>query len=255
MSTLPAAVTGWEPLAFGFLLVLFRCAGLFMVAPIFGVKSVPPQVRMALALAVSIVAFQAAGLPRFAEWDSTGALVGAMVVESLTGISAGLAARLCIEGAVAAGNAAGISMGIGFAAVLDPIHGADSNALSELLLFTALAAALAAGLHREAIAWFCRSVIEIPPGSQRSIPDLATTVIAEAARGCSLAIRLGFPVMAAVLFGYVILGLLGRAAPQAQLGNIGYGVALLAGGVALYMVAPYLAEMVARSARATFVAS
>ena len=72
MSALPAAVTSWEPVAFGFLLVLFRCAGLFMVAPIFGVKSVLPQVRMALALAVSMVAFQAAGLPRFAEWDRAG---------------------------------------------------------------------------------------------------------------------------------------------------------------------------------------
>jgi flagellar biosynthesis protein FliR len=51
----------------------------------------------------------------------------------------------------------------------------------------------------------------------------------------------------------VTLGLLGRASPQAQLGNIGYAVALLAGGVALYLVAPYLAEVVARSARATFV--
>jgi flagellar biosynthetic protein FliR len=253
MSALPAAVTSWEPMAFGFLLVLFRCAGLFMVAPIFGVKSVPPQVRMALALAVSLVAFQAAGLPRFAEWDRAGALIGAMVVESLTGISVGLAARLCIEGAVAAGNAASLSMGIGFAAVIDPIHGSESNALSELLLFTALAAALAAGLHREAIAWFCRSVIDIPPGSARSIPELASTVIAEAARGCSLAIRLGFPVMAAVLFGYIALGLVGRASPQAQLGNVGYAVALLAGGVALYLVAPHLAEIVARSARATFV--
>ena len=253
MSGLPASVTSWEPMAFGFLLVLFRCAGLFMVAPIFGVKSVPPQVRMALALAVSMVAFQAAGLPRFAEWDQAGSLLGAMVVESLTGLSAGLAARLCIEGAVAAGNAAGMSMGIGFAAVLDPIHGSDSNALSELLLFGALAAALATGLHREAIAWFCRSIIEIPPGSTRSIPELASTVIAEAARGCALAIRLGFPVMAAVLFGYVMLGLLGRASPQAQLGNIGYAMALLAGGVALYLCAPYLVELVARSARATFV--
>src|SRR5215207_4802058 len=238
MSALPAALASWEPLAFGFLLVLFRCAGLFMVAPLFGTKSVPPQVRMGLALSVSLIAFQAAGMPRFAEWGHTGPLLGAMVSESLIGLSAGLAAKLCIEAASAAGHAAGLSMGIGFAAVLDPVHGADSNALSELLLFAALGAALAAGLHREAIGWFCRSIIEIPPGTERSIQELAQGVITEAARGCALAIRLGFPIMAAVLFGYVVLGVLGRAAPQAQLSNIGYGVALLAGGVALYLVAP-----------------
>lgn len=250
---LAAAVTSWEPLAFGFLLVLFRCAALFMVAPLFGMKSVPAQVRMGLALAVSLIAFQAAGMPRFAEWDRMGPLLGAMVTESLTGLSAGLAAKLCMEAAAAAGHAAGLSMGIGFAAVIDPVHGEDSNALSQLLLFGALAAALAAGLHREAIGWFCRSIIEIPPGSARSAPELASVVIGEAARGSALAIRLGFPVMAAVLFGYVILGLLNRVAPQAQIGNLGFAMALVAGGIALYLTAPHLAELVARSARATFV--
>ena len=170
---------------------------------------------MALALAVSLVAFQAAGLPRFAGLGSApGPLLGAMVVESLIGLSAGLAARLCIEAAGAAGHAAGMSMGLGFAAVLDPVHGSDSNALSELLLFVALAAALAAGLHREAIAWFCRSVIEIPPGSAAvASPSWPRPSSPRRPGAAALAIRLGFPVMAAVLFGYVIARAAGPGRP------------------------------------------
>jgi len=243
----------WQPAAIGFLLVLFRCGGLLMSAPLFSTKAVPARVRMGLALVVALVAFQAAGAPRFAAWERLGPLLVAIVSETVIGVSAGLAARLCMEAASAAGNAAGLTMGIGFAAILDPVHGAESNALSELLLFAAMAVAVAAGLHREAIAWFCRSVIETPPGAAVNMQELASTVIGEAARGSSLAIRLSFPVMAAVLFGYIAVGLLGRSAPQMQLSSIGYAVALLAGGAALYLVSPTLAEMVARSARAVFV--
>src|SRR5688572_9497519 len=109
MSALPASLASWEPVAFGFLLVLFRCTGLFMVAPLFGMKAVPAQVRMALALSVSLIAFQAAGMPRFSAWNQLGPMLGAMVAESLIGLSAGLAAKLCIEAASAAGHAAGMS--------------------------------------------------------------------------------------------------------------------------------------------------
>jgi flagellar biosynthesis protein FliR len=86
-----------------------------------------------------------------------------------------------------------------------------------------------------------------------NVQELAATVIGEAARGSALAIRLSFPVMAAVLFGYVAVGVIGRSAPQMNLANIGYAVALLAGGAALYLVSPTLAEIVARSARSVFI--
>jgi flagellar biosynthesis protein FliR len=246
-------VISFQPVAVGFLLVLFRCAGLLMAAPLFSAKSVPARVRLALALVVSLVAFQAAGAPPFANWDRPGPLLVAVFSETLIGLAAGLAARLCIEAAASAGHAAGLTMGIGFAAILDPVHGEESNALQELLLFAALGVAVAAGLHREAIAWFCRSVIETPPGAAVSVQELAATVIGEAARGSALAIRLSFPVMAAVLFGYVAVGVIGRSAPQMNLANIGYAVALLAGGAALYLVSPTLAEIVARSARTVFI--
>ena len=250
-----ALPANWEPIALGFLLVLFRCAALFMSAPIFGARSVPAHVRMGLAMAVSFVAFQAAGMPQFAAWDKFGPVLAAVISETLIGLSAGLAARFCLEAASAAGHAAGLTMGLGFSAVIDPIHGAESTSLSELLMFSALGVALAAVLHREAIAWLCRSVVETPPGAALSIPDLAASVVAEAARVSALAIRLGFPMMAAVLFGYVALGVLSRTAPALNLQNVGFAIALIAGGAALWVVSPHLAELIARAARQTFVGS
>lgn len=247
------SVLSWQPAAMGFLLVLFRCGGLMMTAPLFGTRTVPTRVRMAISLVVAMVAFQAAGLPRFAAWDRLSAILPAIVTESLIGLGAGMAARFSIDAAASAGQTISLSMGLGFSAVIDPLHGADSTSLSELLTFVTLGVCVAAGLHREAIAWFCRSIIETPPGTAMSVPELTTIVIGEAARAVALSIRLAFPVMAAVLFGYAGMGVLGRTAPQLNLSNVGFAIALLCGGGALYLMSPTIAELVARSARTVFV--
>lgn len=245
-------MVSWEPSAIGLLLVLFRCSSLMMTAPLFGTNVVPARARMGLALMVSFIAWSAAGAPRFEAWNSWMPLLLATFGEIMIGLVAGLASRFAIEAAGAAGHAAGITMGLGFAAIVDPLHGQESTALSQLLIFVCVAAAVATGVHRDAIAWFCRSLIETPPGSAVSIADLTGVVIAEAARATSLSIRLAFPIMAAVLFAYITAGLLGRTAPQLKTDNIGFAIALLAGGGALYYVSPMLAELVARQARLVF---
>lgn len=248
--------TADSPLSFpvlaGYLLVLVRCAALCSVAPLLGLRAVPGRVRLGVALAISTAVFGAAGGPRFAAWSDTGTLMLAVASETVLGLATGLAARMAIEAAGAAGHAMGLSMGLGFGAVLDPLHGAESTAISEILVFLALGAAVAAGIHREAIAWLCRSAITTPPGTLIDLRELCAGVVAETARGFALAVRLAFPVMAAVTFGHVALGLVTRAVPQLNMANIGFTVAILCGGGAFYLVAPDAADLAAHAARAVF---
>jgi flagellar biosynthetic protein FliR len=242
------------PMLAGFLLVLLRCGALFMVAPLFGLKTVPARVRVGLTAAVSLAVFTGIGMPPFVRWTDTEALVGAAFSETAIGLCGGLAARMAIEAATAAGHLISTSMGLNYGSSLDPIHGAESNAISSLMSFLALGVAVAAGIHREAIAWLCRSLIETPPGAGVDLPHLCAGVVAESARSAALAVRLAFPVMAAVTFANIAFGLLGRVAPQINLQSIGFGLAIFAGGGALYFVAPGAAEMAAHTARMAFAA-
>ena len=242
------------PMLAGFLLVLLRCGSLLMVAPLYGTKTVPMRIRVGLTAAISSAVFTGIGMPIFAGWTDTGALVGAALSETAIGLCGGMAARLCIEAAAAAGHAMSISMGLGFGSVVDPIHGAESNAISQLLSFVALGVAVGAGIHREAIAWLCRSLIETPPGGSVELTKLFGGVVAESIRSIALSVRLAFPVMAAVTFGNIAFGLLGRVAPQINLQSIGFGLAILCGGGALYMVAPGAAEIAAQAARTALAA-
>ena len=68
----------------------------------------------------------------------------------------------------------------------------------------------------------------------------------------TLAIRIAYPLFAASLFGYAVLGLLGKASPQLSLSNLGFGVSIMCGGGALYLVAPEGARVCAQAALTIF---
>jgi flagellar biosynthesis protein FliR len=242
---LPAAFL--TPTLFGFLMVLFRASALCSVAPLFGMKTVPARVRMALALMLAYAGFAGAGFPMFS--GNSGGLVRGALVETVIGLSAGLASRFALEAASSAGHIIAGSMGLSFGATVDPIHGTESTAIAELLSLLAIGAMLAGGVHRELVAWLCKSIIKIPPGAPIEIAPLASVVVTQALAAVALAIRMAFPVMAAVTFGHIALGVVGRTAPQLNISSVGFSVTILAGGAALYMTAPTIAELCARAAR------
>jgi flagellar biosynthetic protein FliR len=244
--------TSLQPLAIGFFLVLVRCTSLFMVAPIFSVKTIPALVRMGFSVPISVAVFLGAGSPVFAGWDRMAELIPAVAMEATIGVSAGLAARFAIEAALGAGSAIAIAAGVSFGSVIDPLHGAESTAIGDLLSYLTMAVALSTGLHRDAVVWLCRSVQETPPGSDFSLATLATRVVSDGAASIALSVRLAYPVLAAVTLGHLGLGLVNRAAPQFNLANIGFTIALLAGCGAFYLVAPGAALLAAEAARTTF---
>jgi len=236
------------PFLLGFALILFRALGVVLVAPVLSARMLPAPFRIGIALIAAAAAFAGAGMPSVVLPDSFFSLLGLALGESAVGIAAGLAARLIFEAALAAGQLAGLGMGFGFTALVDPVAGVPSSALGQLFMMSALGFAAAFGLHREAIAWLARSVIAFPPGSGLDGATLASSVISHSLTSVALAVRLAFPILAVVTIGHLALGLVGRLAPQLNMGTLGFSVAILAGGGAVYLVAPPAAELVARMA-------
>lgn len=240
------------PLLYGFALVLFRTAGLVVAAPVLGAEVVPVRIRAAIALAVAVAVFIGAGSPQAQPPEALHLLAGAALVETAVGLAAGFGAWAVLQAAWAAGNLAGLGMGLGYGSLIDPFSGSSSTVLAQLLSMVALGVAAALGIHREAIAWLTRSVVAFPPGAQPDLLPLLSAAVGNAVFGATLAIRLAFPILAAVTFGHVALGLIGRTAQQLNLSSVGFSVAILAGGGALYLVAPAAAEVAAREAVRVF---
>jgi len=230
-------------------MVLFRAGALCGAAPLYGMKSLPVRLRLALSVVLAYAAFAGAGFPPLASGGAVGPLVTGAITETIIGLSAGLAARFALDAASAAGQIIATSVGLSFGATVDPVHGAETTAVGELLSMIALGTMLTAGLHRELVGWLCRSVVTIPPGASVAIPRLAAAVVAHGISAVALSVRMAFPVMAAVTFGHVALGAVGRTAPQLNISSVGFSITILAGGGVFYMIAPSVAEMATRAAQ------
>jgi flagellar biosynthetic protein FliR len=240
------------PSAYGFGLILVRTLGLLLTVPLLSARTIPARIRVGLALVLAVAVWTGAGGPRAAPPESLWRLVAAAATETAYGALCGFAARAVLDAALAAGQVMSLSAGLGFGSLIDPHSGAESNAVAELLSVTAQGAALAAGLHREAVAWLARSALAFPPGSSQDLRQAAARAIWEASGSMALAVRVAFPVLGAVMVGHLVLGVLSRSASQLGLGNVGFTISILAGGGALYLVAPGAAELVARAAIAIF---
>jgi flagellar biosynthetic protein FliR len=211
-------------------------------------RLVPARWRIGLAVVLAWVAWNAAGAPPARVPEHLGALAAAGARETALGLLAGLAARFVLQAALAAGHLASQAIGIGYGALIDPTSGAESNAVAEVLHTAAQAGAVALGLHREAIAWLARSALAFPPGAELSLRTTALQVVWETTGAAALGARLAFPMLCAVLLGQVLMAAIGRTAPQLNLSTLGFSVAVVAGGGAFYLVAPVLADTVARAA-------
>ena len=94
----------------------------------------------------------------------------------------------------------------------------------------------------------------MPPGSTVGVDAaaLAAAVVNQSIAATALAIRMAFPVLIAVFFGQVALGVVGRTVPQLNVNTLGFSVTILAGGGALYVLASPITELAARTATAVF---
>jgi flagellar biosynthetic protein FliR len=143
-------------------------------------------------------------------------------------------------------------MGLGFGQMINPNSGAESSTVGELYGALAIGVALSLGIHTEAIAWIVRSLKEVPPGGMVDVTALASAMVRQVIFAVTLAVRVAYPLFAASLLGYALLGLLGKASPQLSLSNLGFGVSILCGGGAIYLVAPDGAAMAAQAALTVF---
>lgn len=239
--TLDAALTSTVS---AFVLVLARVSAFVVIGPVFSARFLPARVRVVVAVVVAFVAFVGAGAP------AAGHAIGLVDVakESGLGLLMGLTARATVEAAMGLGAIFSGQIGFAFASTIDPTAGHQSDAVSDLISFLTLSMVVALGLHREAIVLLCSSVQSLPPGADVDLHAVAGVVVEQVTGSFALAARLAFPLLTMTSAGYVAMGFIGKGAPMLGIQGLGFTIPVIAGGFALYALAPTAAELVARAA-------
>lgn len=192
-----------------------RLTALFAVAPLFGDRSLPPRLRVALGLAIA-----AALAPSQGGLDLSGGsaldLAGAIASEVGIGLTLGFAASLVFTAFELVGEFISVQCGLGAATAIDPSSGAISPVLSGTLRVFALLVFLATLGHHELLRAAAHSFEQIPLGTLPD-PESFRAVAGLGAGLFSIALRLAAPFAVAMLISNLAVGILGRLVPQLNL--------------------------------------
>lgn len=213
-----------------------------MTMPILKSKSIPVLFKVGLALATSAVLFPILKLENYRVVSGLAPLAIGMLGEILLGITIGLAVSLIFVGLQLAGNLAGYQMGLALARVMDPSANEQIPLLAQFYQMFALLVFLSLNAHH----WFLRALAEsyqlVPPFGFHFSSSLMDQLVSLAGNMFVIAIKVGAPVIAAMLLTSIAFGLVARTVPQMNVFIVAMPLKI---GVGLFFIGvglPYLSS-------------
>ncbi len=244
-AALLAALPVW---AFGFVLVLSRCAAAVMLLPGLGEAEPPPALRVGLALALALLVLpQLPALPATVDgWHAA----GMVAAEVACGGVLGWLARCIALALPMAGQLISFMLGLSSVLAPDPSLG-QSSALMRLFSLLVPVLVLGTGLWALPVTALAGSYDLVPLGTLLPAADGVRAAVAMAGDAFALALRLAAPFVFASVVWQVAIGLTAKLVPRLQI----YFAAMpaqIAGGLALLgLLSAGLAATWTEAARAT----
>ncbi|SEQ01155.1 flagellar biosynthetic protein FliR [Thalassovita taeanensis] len=247
-----AALTGWaEEGLWHIFLVFFRVGAVVSLLPAFGEHSVPARVKLAAALAFTLIV--APSIPLFApEVWALPALIHYLLTETLSGLVLGMGFRLFVLALQTAGSIAAQSTSL--AQVFGNAGAEPMPAIGHILVVSGLALAVMTGLHVRGAALMILSYEMLPPGTFPDPTHMMVWGVGHISMAFSLAFTLAAPFLIISLLYNLTLGVINRAMPQLMVAFVG-APAITAGGLALLLVLSPLMLTVWMSAFNAFMAA
>lgn len=207
-----------------YMLVLTRVAAVLMSAPIFGAYTIPMQVRAMLALAIAALVTPLQNPNLVPDFPTFSSMVPVMVEEIIVGLCLGMGAQLLFVAAQVAGQLAGQMGGMQMADVYNPASGTNSPLFAQLLDMTSMGTFVILGGPAYLIGSLLSTFQRVPPGTAQMPENFVWFFTALLASGFEMGIRMGAPMLLALLLSIVILGLIGRTLPQLNVLQVGFNI-------------------------------
>lgn len=213
-----------------------------MSMPIFKSKSIPVLFKFGLALAASIILFPLLDLKAFPVLANLGNFAVGAIGEILLGITIGMAVNLIFVGLQMAGQISGYQMGMALARVMDPSAGQQVPLLAQFFQLFAFLIFLSINAHH----WFLMALADsfqlVPPFGFKISGSLIEQLIHIAGNMFVIAIKVGAPVIAALLLTSVAFGLIARTVPQMNVLFVAMPLKIIIGLLFIGFSLPYLSS-------------
>ncbi|BCX81587.1 flagellar biosynthetic protein FliR [Methylomarinovum caldicuralii] len=234
-----------------FLWPLIRIGALLAAMPVFNSRSVPMRVRVILAVTVTVAVLPLLPPPPRVELIGLEAVLVA-IRETVIGLAIGFVLQVSFAALVFAGQNIAYSMGLGFAAMLDPQLGVQVPIISQVYLLLATLLFLGLDGHLVMIEMIAASFQVLPPGLGAVSRDQLWLLVRWSATVFSAGVLLSLPIVIALLFVNIALGVATRAAPQLNIFSVGFPITLLLGLGLIWLTLPQVLERFAAGLPAAF---
>lgn len=218
-----------------------RISSMFLILPVFGTRRVPARVRLILSGLMTLIVVpllpESAGMS-----EAPGAWVETLLQQMLVGLAIGFALLLVFESVLLGGELIAYSMGLGFAQLADPLRGVNTPVVGQFLTIWVTLLFLSL----DGAAWVSQLIVESfwlrPIGGDALSLVQAWELLQFAAVVYAGGVQLALPIIIALLWINLVLGVISRSAPALNLFAIGFPVTLFAGLLLLWLGLPSIGE-------------
>jgi flagellar biosynthetic protein FliR len=223
-------------LAATYLLIFARIGTMLMLLPGLGELSIPPRMRLSVALALAILIMPMHRNAYRVDLASLAPMFTMLAEEMLIGALLGLTARLTIGALQVTGTIVAQQMGLGFVTAVDPTQGQQGVIVGNFLTMTGVTLVFATDLHYLVITALDDSYTLFAPGAVPLTGDMAAHITAMAAGAFRIGVQLSAPFLVFGLLFNLGLGILSRMMPQMQVFFIGLPLSIIGGLMLLFLV-------------------
>lgn len=230
------------------LLLLARIGGLLASAPAIDNTAVPGPAKVYLAVILTLLIYPLVPVAAPVHLFPEGVL--SLLVQVLIGVAMGVALQVVFAAVELGMQVVSQQMGLGFAALQDPVHGAQVPMLGRFYGVLLVLLFLTLDGHLVLIDMLVRSFSWATPNA--ALPaSLPQALLDWSQQIFTAAVALALPLMTALLLTNLAFGVITRAAPQLNILVIGFPLSLLAGfalvAFSLPLVLPRLTGLLDRA--------
>lgn len=212
-----------------FLLIFIRVGAILMTLPIFGSQKLSIKIRIGLVFSMTLVLFPVVQLKGIGGPLDIVTLVPAIASEIIIGAILGFTAGLIFAAVQMSGQLVGFQMGFAIARAVDPATGAQNSIIATLENLFAVLIFLALNGHHMFIRAISKSFEMIPPFGLNYSGSLMELVLGLSGNMFVLAVKIGAPVVATLLFTNVAFGILARTVPQMHIMIVAFPLQIAVG--------------------------
>ncbi len=204
----------------GFLLLFLRLSGVIALFPFFDNNLIPVSIRGALSFFLTLVFYPT--LPHPPLYTTAETFLIACCAEFFLGLCASFFLQVVFHAIAFATDTISFSMGLTMASAYDPISGAQKAIVGQVVLLLAILIMLQTSMHHLIILWVQHSLEKIPLGGFVFTNHIAQASMQALGHLFMVGFSMAFPILAIIMFGDIVFGMIMKTHPQFNLLAIGF---------------------------------